>query len=195
MPFVDLMSEEEEPVEQVKAPQQPQATQEMGAAMSKTVQLTAEQKLILAFKAYLKSKGMYSGDISNPIADAQLIQSLQTIERKIAEALDNTAVVGMLWQGNKINPQATPQDTEKALKLIEAHTLKKDAQATVDAFDVDEYQSEPPSATKQNLTGDEAANQQLDPSDSQQIGKTIQEITNVTAMDDRIIALVKLLSV
>ncbi len=76
----------------------------------------------------------------------------------------------------------------------ESVPMEKGAQATVDTFDVEEYQEAPPSAMKPHLTMDDTGIEAANPDDSQQQGRTQQQIpASLASIDDRVIEFSKIL--
>jgi len=138
---------------------------------------------IPAFKKYFASLGFNFGDVNDPTATPEFIQAVQSIERrlstillKVAPSSAPNAFVGMIWQNGNINPTTSPEDVEQALMLLfrklnelEAAKMQKAAQATVDTFDVEEYQTGQASPLKLP-SRDDTGGQVGDPLDSQQIG-------------------------
>lgn len=124
-----------------------------------------------AFSTYLGQKGIY---------EKTLWQGLQKLEYLIGQSIAAAApgtnpnvVSGLIWSNNQINPNTSPQDIEAALDIIRRLLLqKKEGQATVDT-----WTPETAPGFSFNPTGDEA-NQPVDPLDSQQIGRSQNEITN-----------------
>jgi hypothetical protein len=135
---------------------------------------------IIEFKKYLKSMGMYSGDVESEDTDQDFIAALQNIEKQLAKDVGNDAFIGLIWQGNGINPQTSPEDVSAALNI--AKKKKKSSKRTawhkfgqsLDTFDVDEYQENGPAATKFVPTADDMGLETGDPFESQQIGKQFQ---------------------
>lgn len=125
---------------------------------------------VIDFKKYLKSIGMYDGDVNSDQADHQFIGALQKIERDIAKAIGNDSVIGLIWQGNGINAQTSPEDIQNALSLIKQ---KKTAQS-LDTFEVN--QDANPIATKTVPTQDDMGLEVGDPIMSQQIGKSYNKV-------------------
>ena len=125
---------------------------------------------VIEFKKYLKSIGLYAGDVESDVADPQLITALQGIEKQLAKAIGNDAVIGLIWQGNGINAQTSPEDVANALALIK----KKKTAQSLDTFDVEEYQENGPAATKFVPTADDTGLETGDPFETQQIGRQFQ---------------------
>ena len=156
-------------------------------------QYTAEEKKVLEFKAFLKDLDKYNGDIDDPAVDTGLVQGLKTIEQEIASAIGNNAPIGLIWQGNAINPQTSVEDVSTALSILKQKGLLKAAQ-TIDTFDMEDYQENgPPLAVKFNPTAEETKTETGDPDESQQIGKSQVDLPKIASFDDRIVAFSKIL--
>lgn len=175
-----------------------------GASMVK--QLTPADTLILSFKNFLHKNGLYNGDITDPMPDDQFVAAIRNLENSITTQLRSVSptaatLQGVIWQGDHINPKTSVEDILKAIQLIERLKRKKVGQATVDTFDVEEYQTQQPVAVKPNPTQDDYGLETGDPLDTQQIGIFRQKIPSelpVTGkeqtMDERIFGLTDLLS-
>lgn len=163
--------------------------------------ITPDEQKIIEFKNYLKSLGKYSGDINSSEPDNDFISEIKLLENELSDAINNKSIIGLIWQGNKINPQTSVADVTAAIDILKKKGLlksaknrmsfNKSAQATVDTFNVEEYMDSPPSATKTVLTADETNIEHGDPANSQQIGKSVVELPKTASMDDRIIEFVK----
>ena len=157
--------------------------------------------LVKQWKVYAKRDYGYLGDENDPKIDQFLLNLLKELELIISQKLSSisptvpaNSAVGLIIQNGQI--KTTPEDFENALRLI---ALKKQAQATVDTFDVDEYVEQYPIATKPMPTGDDHGGENGDPLDSQQTGLLELQVPKepnkppVVGMDDRIVHLMKIM--
>ena len=106
-----------------------QVAKEQGAAQQaeqvaqQTAQQAAQQATqapanagVVMWKKYLQGKGLYSGDVNSGEMDDAFKKGMQALEGTITKKVPTVA--GMIWQNGQINPQATVQDIEEALKLL-----------------------------------------------------------------------------
>lgn len=182
MPFVtefDVKKQEPapKPAEKPKEIAQP----DVGAGKEKPTKISGpKDQLSLRFKKYLNENGLYRGNIEDPSYDPEFIAGLKKLEEIISSGLERTAkappnsAAGLIWQGNQINQETSPEDIEAALKLIaQAANMKKDAQVNLDSIDLTE---EMPTAVKFNKNQEESKLETGDPLDSQQIGRSQEEL-------------------
>jgi hypothetical protein len=139
--------------------------------------------MIKPFKQYFSKLGIYNGDINNPLIDDQFVFAAKSIENKLSTEIkklnpNSLNAFGTIIVGDSLNPQASPQDIEKAFDLISK------AQATMDAIDIKDTQENPPIATKFVPTADDKIDSPLE---SQQIGATEELMPEKLAnnMDER----------
>lgn len=71
------------------------------------------------WKKLLQSKGLYSGDVNSEIQDDSFKEAMVSLENSITK--DVPSVSGMIWLNGSINPQASIEDVQEALKLLEDH--------------------------------------------------------------------------
>lgn len=169
---------------------------------------SSNDQKVLEFKSFLAQLGLYQGNVSDPIADPAFVSAAQALEDKIQTALEKVSskpvppIRGMIWQSNQINPQTSVADVVQALKLIQqAQQRVKSAQATVDTFDTEEYQTQQPIAVKPNPNREDYNIETGDPDETQQIGEFQEKIPEKipedapnTTMDDRVLELNKLMA-
>jgi len=77
---------------------------------------------IIAWKKYLQSKGLYSGDVNSDVPDDAFKSGMRSLEGMITKRVPTVA--GMIWQGGQVNPQANIADVEEALKLLAENSPK-----------------------------------------------------------------------
>ena len=204
MPFIDLQPQVKEQDKPVSAspPQQPIA--ESPTSVQKPTSGNAQ---VPQFKALLAQIKLYSGDATSQDIDQRLILGLQRLEDLIETSLKQItnksvpSLRGMIWQTDHINPRTSPQDIIRALTLInQAAQRVKSAQATVDTFDTEEYQTQQPLAVKPNPNREDFGIETGDPDDTQQIGemqvKVPENMPKDNAdigMDDRVLELNRLM--
>lgn len=170
-----------------------QPAPEVAPAVQEPVQLTPDQKKIIEFKQFLNKLGRYNGDVNNPEADAAFVAAMRQLEMDIANSSGNKAIIGVIWQGNRINPATSVQDVSNAINILKQKGLFKSAQ-TVDTFDMEDYKENgPPLAVKMNPTAEETKTETGDPDESQQIGESVVELPKIASVDDRIVLFSKIL--
>ncbi len=197
--------------EPAKAPAPEPAKTPAPAVSAPTTQPTEAapgDKLVLEFKAFLQQQGMYHGNISSPDTDPEFVSAIKILESKIQTAIENVApnstakIQGMIWQGDKINPQTSVADVVQTIRLIEqAKKRVKSGQATVDTFDTEEYQTQQPLAVKPNPNREDYNIETGDPDDTQQTGEmqaklpeTLPESEQGSGMDERVLELNRLMA-
>ena len=89
--------------------------------------ITPDEQKIIDFKNYLMSLGKYNGEI-NSEADNEFITEIKLLEEELAEAIDNKAPIGLIWQGNKINPQTSVADITEAFNILKTKGMLKAAE-------------------------------------------------------------------
>lgn len=125
-----------------------------------------------------------------------LFSSLKEIENKIAEAIDNIAIKGMIV-GQDGTIRAKLDDIKKAVQLIEG--LKKNAQANLENMELALKNDDIQSAWQFQLTPDQEKGQfEVAPGESQQIGKMENEtpaefLVPTAAIENRFIRLSEIL--
>jgi len=153
---------------------------------------------VIDFKKYLASNGRYSGTINSEL-DESFMLAMRKLEYDLSDMLskvgmvsDNVLVGMILTKSGEIKTSVA--DIEASFNLI------KKAQATVDTFDVEEFQTQTPIATKTVPTRDDTGIETGDPLDTQQIGKLEQKLPkklpeehSPLSMDERILELVDMI--
>lgn len=126
-----------------------------------------QQALHEAFDDYLQDKGIQANTLGEGL---QILE--KQLGKSISYALPNVSpsvVRGLIWQGDHINPNTSPEDIESALETLYKISKYKKGQAPMDAITVDQIEN-PPLATKQVLTQEDTKLETGEKEESQQIG-------------------------
>ncbi len=93
----------------------------------------SNEKKVLDFKRYLAKDNPLTGKLYfgpfNHEVDEGFESACKAAEKKIANAIDNQAVIGQLWNKRGFNHEASLEDLHKSIMLISK------AQATLDTLD------------------------------------------------------------
>jgi hypothetical protein len=77
---------------------------------------------IVEWKRYLKTQGLFNGDVNSPGIDPVFKKGMQDLERMLTK--DIPSIEGMIWQRCAPNPMAVVADVEEALGLLKSSSLK-----------------------------------------------------------------------
>lgn len=136
---------------------------------------------VYSFKQFLTASGLYSGPLNNNI-DNEFVRSARRLEEILHEELLSVVSSAPSMRGlvcradGSINTSV--EDIMRALQLI-----KSAQDATVDTFDVDEYQHQMPLGLRPAPSGEDMAGQVGDVLESQQIAR-MQETVPAQLADD-----------
>lgn len=158
--------------------------------------------LIIAFKKFLSAPNgltpaLYNGDVNSAIPDPAFIAAIQQLETAMDQALGRQVVRGRIWQGNKLNEKTSPNDINNAINIIVKLRQNRQKRGQVSWTEIDQTNLEDrPQATKLYKTQDDTAIETGTPEDSQQIGRSSNDVPPVSmaAMDDRIVLFATILT-
>jgi len=163
--------EEPKPVEQTK-----EKTEEVIAPEGNT--------MVLAWKEYLKNKGMYTGDVASGETDQLFSQSMAQLDNALSSIIPTTK--GMVWDGSSIGKDVTPQEYDEAMKLAadfkknktaSKKQLLKRAQPTLDALGPPaETEDERPGATNFTINQDKMEGRSFHPWYSEHNGVQVNKL-------------------
>lgn len=103
-------------------PEEQKEDKEAEKAKKEAPKLPKDQ-VTLTWKKYLKGKGLYGGDENDPKIDDAFGTAVASLEKQLSSIIPTTR--GMIWQGNQVNPQVTPQEFEEALKMAQEFKKKE----------------------------------------------------------------------
>lgn len=157
---------------------------------------------VIDFKRYLAKDNpltgkLYFGPFNHEI-DEGFESACKTVEKKIAEAIDNQSVIGQLWTKNGFNEKADLKDLDNSLKLIAR------AQATLETLDaqMQDGQNDIPNVFR-FMNTPPGYLEEPDPDQSQRQGITDLNLPSMHSllgdvndlnMDDRVLKMIDLMS-
>ena len=93
-----------------------------------TLDTLPKHSQVSEWKKFLQNKGLYSGDVNSEDADDAFKTAMVALEGSITKEVPSVA--GMIWQNAAINPQASIEDVQEALKLIEDYKKPEQKRAS-----------------------------------------------------------------
>lgn len=156
------------------------------------------------FESYLIEKGIQEPNLEDGAKKLEHLLSKAVL--LINPNASPNLFKGVIWQNGSLNPFCSTEDVEKALGILRTAVLRTKAQGLVDQFDVEEFETQQPSAVKFAPTGEDTKLETGDPLDSQQIGRSTQVLPEEveegddpdtpkvveTSVDDRVYELLKI---